>query len=496
MELQFHKTVLPGLQLVKREIRNLEETQELKIPDGMPDIGRTLGAWGQVLLRSKEWRNGSAHVSGGVQAWVLYVPVDGEGIQCIQTWIPYHAKWDLPDTDADGTINAQCLLRSMDARNTSSRKLMLRVNVGVLGEMWIPAESDLYEPVDIPEDICLLRRKYSAMLPKETGEKAFTIEEELTIPPAGIETLLHYCLHPEVQEQKILTDKVVFRGTAQLHILHQGKDGQLHTWDAEIPFSQYSELDREYGAGATARITPAVTGVEAELDQEGRVHLKAGITGQYMICDPVDFEAVEDAYSPLRSVQPHMEPMVLPVMLNEQKQSLPAEQSVPVCGSMVDMAFLQDHPYRVLGAEGMTMAVPGQFQVLCRDENGALQYASARWEGQWQLPGDDRGMVMATATAGNKPQAAFDGSGMFLSTDSKLEAVTLSGEGIPMVTGLELGELTPADPSRPSMILRRAGKDSLWELAKKTGSTPERIQSINRLEGEPDPGQMLLIPVL
>lgn len=496
MELQFHKTTLPGLQLVKREVRNLEETQELKIPDNMPDIGRTLGAWGQVLLRGKEWRNGSAHVSGGVQAWVLYVPEDGVGVQCMQTWIPFHAKWDLPDTDTDGFIITQCHLRSLDVRNTSSRKLMLRANVGVLGEMWIPAECDLYEPEGIPEDMCLLRRKYAVRLPKEIGEKAFAVEEELTVPQPGIENLIHYTLQPEVQEQKILSDKMVFRGAAHLHVLYQGQDGQMHTWDTELPFSQYSELDREYDAGATALITPSVTGVEAELDMEGRVHLKAGITGQYMICEPMEVESVEDAYSPLRAVASRMDYMNLPVIRNTQKQTLTAEQTIPVCGTVVDMTFLQDHPYQAPDAESVTLAVPGQFQVLCRDENGALQYASARWEDKWQLPGDDGGMIMATATAYSKPQAAHDGSGTVINTDTRLEAVMLSAEGISMVTDLELGERMPADPARPSLILRRAGKDSLWELAKKSGSTPARIQTVNGLEGEPDPSQMLLIPVL
>ncbi len=495
MELQFQKTVLPGLQLVKREIRNLEETQELKIPDTMPDIGHTLGAWGQVLLRGKEWHNGSAHVSGGVQAWVLYVPEDGVGIQCMQTWIPFHAKWDLPDTDVDGFINTQSHLRSMDVRNTSSRKMMLRANVGVMGEMWILSESDLYEPEGVPEDVHLLRRKYDVSLPREIGEKTFTIEEELAAP-AGIEKILHYSLCPEVQEQKVVSDKIVFRGTAHLHILYQGQEEQPDSWDTEVPFSQYGELDREYSADATVQITPSVTGVEVELDREGKLHLKAGIAGQYMIYDPVKFETVEDAYSPLRTVQPHMSRMVLPAMLDIQKQILTTEQMIPRCGGMVDTVFLQDHPYRVLDAGGMTMTIPGQFQVLCRDENGVLQYTSARWEGKWQLPEDDGSVVLATATACRKPQTAFDGNGMVLCADSHVEAVTFSAEGFPMVTGLELGELQPADPARPSLILRRAGKDNLWELAKKSGSTPERIQSINQLEDEPDPGQMLLIPIL
>jgi hypothetical protein len=434
-------------------------------------------------------------VSGGVQAWVLYIPEDGVGIQCMQTWIPFHTKWDLPDSDAEGFINTQSHLRSMDVRNTSSRKMMLRANVGVLGEMWLPAESEVCEPENVPEDVCLLRRKYAVSLPRETGEKTFTLEEELSAPD-GMETILYYCLCPEIQEQKVMSDKVVFRGAANLRLLYQGQDDQLHTWDAAVPFSQYSELDREYGAGATAQITPAVTGVETELDQEGRLHLKAGIAGQYMICDPVEFETVEDAYSPLRAVQPRMGRMVLPVMLDTQKQTITAEQTIPICGSVVSMAFLQDHPYRVLDTDGMAITVPGQFQAICRDENGMLQYASARWEGKWQLPADDGGVVIAVATACGKPQAAFDGSGMVLCADTQVELATLSAEGIPMVTGLELGELIPADPARPSLILRRAGKDSLWELAKKSGSAPERIQAVNCLEGEPDPGQMLLIPVL
>ena len=51
-----------------------EETQEYKLPDGMPDIGRVIAAWGQVVLRGKEWRSRHIGISGGVMLWVLYAP--------------------------------------------------------------------------------------------------------------------------------------------------------------------------------------------------------------------------------------------------------------------------------------------------------------------------------------------------------------------------------------------------------------------------------------
>lgn len=496
MELQFHKSALPGLQLVKREVRNLEETQELRISDDMPDIGRVLGAWGQVILRSKEWQNGNARIAGGAQVWVLYVPEDGVGVQCIQTWIPLHAKWDLPDTATDGVMNTYSLLRSADARNTSSRKLLVRVNVGLLGEMWIPMESNLYTPEDMPEDICLLRRHYTAMVPRESGEKPFTLEEDLPVPPeAEVDMLGYYTVQPNVLEQKMLTDKVVFRGQAKLHIVYVGKDGNLHTWDCELPFSQYSELDRDYSSQAMVQIIPEITGLEVELDHEGRGHVKAGFIVQYMIFDQVEFDTVEDAYSPRRCVCPRMEQTPIPIM-EKMQQMLTVEQSMPFHGSVVDVAFLQDHPYRLPGSERADLCIPGQAQLLYRGEDGTLQHTAVHWEEQWQVPGVENAVIMAMAKPTGRTQTAFDGNGTILSTEMQVDAMILAGNGIPTVTALEIGEIMPADPAGPSLILRRAGKDGLWELAKKTGSTVERIKQTNRLEAEPNPEQLLLIPVV
>ena len=58
-----------------------------------------------------------------------------------------------------------------------------------------------------------------------------------------------------------------------------------------------------------------------------------------------------------------------------------------------------------------------------------------------------------------------------------------------------MGELRQPDSNRPSVILRRAGEDSLWQIAKTTGSTVDAIRSANALEQEPNPDRLLLIPI-
>ena len=83
MELKFDKRGIGYLKPLLREIQTQEQTQELRLTDGMPDIGRILGTWGQVILRGKEWRGDSVGCNGGVMAHVLYAPEDGSDLRTI-----------------------------------------------------------------------------------------------------------------------------------------------------------------------------------------------------------------------------------------------------------------------------------------------------------------------------------------------------------------------------------------------------------------------------
>ena len=103
--------------------------------------------------------------------------------------------------------------------------------------------------------------------------------------------------------------------------------------------------------------------------------------------------------------------------------------------------------------------------------------------------------VLSVVQAASKPQTAISGGQINVSGEVQAEAMTVTRQGVPMVTALELGETAHPDPARPSLILRRAGEGSLWEIAKGAGSTVSAIQKANGLTGEPLDDRILLIPV-
>ena len=192
MELQFKSDTCRFLSPAVREVRSTELTQEVRLSDGMPDIGRVLASWGQIVLRSKDWESDQILVTGGVMVWILYAPEDGTQPRCLDTWLPFQMKWELSGENREGPICVWPLLRFADSRGVSARKVMVRASVSAMGEAWSPVSTEIYEPSDLPDDIQILQNTYPIRLPKEAGEKTFLIDEDLTVPAgkADVERIL------------------------------------------------------------------------------------------------------------------------------------------------------------------------------------------------------------------------------------------------------------------------------------------------------------------
>ena len=108
---------------------------------------------------------------------------------------------------------------------------------------------------------------------------------------------------------------------------------------------------------------------------------------------------------------------------------------------------------------------------------------------------DADSQLLAIPQSVTEPQALLGAGTITAKAEVPMELTATVRQSIPMVVGLTLGEQRSTDPNRPSLILRRAGDKSLWDIAKSTGSTMDAIRRANNLTDEPAPSQMLLIPV-
>ena len=495
MELQWNSMPWTYLKSNVHQVMNQEQTLEVRLSDGMPDIGRVLCAWGQPVLRSKEWRNDGMSVTGGVTVWVLYMPEDGSAPQSIQAWLPFQGKWNFSDSRREGVIRTDCLLRSVDARTLSARKLMVRANVGIMGQALEQIQTDVYQPGELPEQVYALKRNYPVTLPVEAGEKLLNLEESMA-PPAATERLLACQVRPVLSEQNVLAGRVLVRGTAFADMVCLDSDGRVFSQTMELPFAQYADLEREYDKDASVEVTMAVSNLEPELT-ENTIRVKCNLIAQYLVREQRMLSVVEDVYSPVRKVTPKMQELRLPTVLDSRTewvdavQEMDAPRAAPVNG-----VFLPDHPTVYREGVQATLELPGNFGLLYYDADGMLQAKTEPWSDTVRLPAGEQSRILTSITQTQSPVPMLQADGVRLNGQLRLEMTTMADLELPMVTALEVGEMLQPDPNRPSLLLQRMGEGGLWSLAKATGSTVDAILDANGLQGEPAPDQMLLIPVI
>ena len=497
MELSFERKPCSFLRPVVWETKEQEQTQEVRLSEGMPDIGSILGAWGQGMMRGKEWNSDSVAASGGIMAWVLYAPADGSAPRMVEVWLPVNLKWMLPASRRMGTLRCNWMIKGVDGRVLSARKLMVRANISVLCEALEPWDEELFEAAQVPEDVQLLQHTYPARLTVEAGEKAFLLDEEVTFSVGDPmpERVVSVTMTPELTEQKVLGGKGVFRGNGNFRILYQDGEGNIHARSHQASFSQLADLDRDHGEHALLTVMMAISSMEPELT-EGRLRLKCGMVAQYLVTDTVMLELTEDAYSPSRKVSTQVSQLRLPMELDRRQETGRFVCTLDGGGQVVDVSVMADHPMLRRTGELCEMACGGQVQVLYYDESGNLQGRSGRWNTAWELPASQDAEILGTVENIPEPQISVNGSQIQVAGQVTIEAQTLAQNPVTVITGLELGEERRPDPGRPSLILRRAGDGSLWDLAKGSGSTVSAIRRANGLEDEPLDDRLLLIPVI
>lgn len=490
MELQFESKPIRCLCRRVWDVQETEQTQEVRLPDDMPDIGSIICAWGQCVLRGKEWRTESIGVSGGVMAWVLYLPADGSEPRMVEAWLPMQCKWNMPESKYEGTIRTSWLIKGVDGRMLSARKMMVRANAQILAEALVPCEKEVFQPIEVPKDVALLKKSYPVLLPKEAGEKSFAVDEDMTVD--GLEKMISICVQPVVNEQAVVGGKAVFRGDARVHTVYRGLDGMLHSTDREIPFSQFADLDQDYDKEAMLCVMGAVSNLETEQTETG-LRLKAALVMQYLVYDRETVEIVEDAYSPVRRVTCQMRSVDLPMELDRRKEMMEYSVDFPMMNGQIADMTLWPGQNTVRRAGGLSeVESNGTVQVLYYDESGNLVADVRPYQAVWDVPTGEEATVQGMLRSYQQPQMR----GGSVEGSLQTETVTTAAGDMNMVAALDMGEPERPDPGRPSLILRRAGEETLWEMAKKSGSTVEAIRSANQLEGEAEPGRMLMIPVL
>lgn len=503
MEFQFEPVTCEFLQEVLFAPISQEETGETIVPDSCPDVERVLDAFGSVVLRGKECRSGSASISGGVHAGVLYAPEDHSAPRTLHYYIPFTIRVDNSALTEQSQISVDCRVRSADARILNSRKVMVRVNLCGSVTGYEPATQELYHPEpDQTGDLQLKPATYPVLRALATAEKPFSISEEVELPGGSpMRELCRSQMSTDIVESRIVGNKGVFKGNVSLRLLYLTEEGELCPWSCQLPFSQYVEFDKEY-EDQELQVKLAVTDLTVE-DANGqgrRLLAELQMLAQCTALGQEELEIVEDAFSLRHAFTPEWKELNAAGRLDRQRQSevVRAAVQAPRVKSVVDTQVFLDEPVARREGETVKIVAPMTASVLYRDEEGELQGAATRMEVACQTELAENCTCRPGACISGEAFAVPAGDGLEVRCTVDFTLDSLSAGALKTLCGGKIGDEPLPEEERPSVILRPAApEDTLWSLAKQCRTTMASIRDANVLgEDEAVLSGMLLIPIV
>ena len=500
MELEFERTEVSCLRAVCDRVISQEETGEAIVPDSCPDVARTAGCYGTVVLRSKECRDGSVLLSGGVHAYALVVPEDGSEMRAVSAYLPFTQRVDAPGATSGSRVVYTPRLRALDARLLNSRKVLIRADISGRAEVYEADSLTAFAPAEpVPDCVQLHRVAMPVTLTEQVAEKPFELSEELELPGGvpACAALLKWDCGLTLTESRTIGARVAFKGAANVRLLGCAPDGTVFRYEFSIPFSQYAELDRESGE-EPPRVELLLTGAELAPDGQEparRFLLTLNLLAQCVTQTRQELTIADDAYATRGALTVKTAEFSAAGQLDCEHLHETARVTLPgACREVLDVSVLLGWPDVTHEGETVRVSVPATVTALCLDEAGACVCLTAQTAAECSsvlAPGCE---ASAEAALSGDAFAIPGGEGAEARFGVDITLTSRAASACPMLTGAEQEGETEED-DRPSVILRHAaGGETLWSIAKACRAKLDAVRAANDVTDDLVPGTLLLIP--
>ncbi|MDR0935439.1 MAG: DUF3794 domain-containing protein [Oscillospiraceae bacterium] len=501
-----------------------EETQELIVPDSLPDALSIVNSDGTAILKSKEAGDGSVTLSGLIRAHAIYMPEGSAKPRGLSTQIPFSITLENSEISPGSRLVATVKLSGIEARLLNSRKLLFRADllfeVDAYGNGTIPLtsvpedkpapatakadakgrpEAVIYNPEAAKADAKgttlkpEVRNGFLEINPVvDIGEKPFTVSEELTLPSgkAPISSIVKSNVTLTPEETKPAGAKAVVKGTANIGIVYLSTDtSDLQSADFAVPFSEIIDVSAE-DDNRSFDVTLVPTGSyvqEASEDSYGasRVLIEIPILAQAVVWQKIAAPYIADAYSTSHETDCKTERYTISGLGKEQVYRDSIRASLPIPDPARAVTCVRVYPGRVRrDNDGFSATLTAD--ILYVGEDDRCLSIQGRVEVDFKTPEFEADSEATGKLVLGEAFAAPIAGAIEIRVPVELQVRGFEAATAEPVTEVTVGEAKSFE-GVPSLVLARVSpENTLWSIAKKYSSTQTLIRAANGLSDDAD----------
>lgn len=509
-----------SINLTERSVKlnsNVMVETDIIVPDIKPDIGEVLLADASCVTDSVVYRNGKLNVSGTVFFKILYRPDSEEAgeLKSLNSSFGFSDSFGIT-SDEEPEFFVSASTEHIGFTLVNSRKLSVKVIVALdVGGY----RQRHFEPVSSVSgsDIQCREKRYNIYMPTVDVQSDISVSDLLTVPAdmPDIDEILKVDAWVTSDECKVMNGKVMVKGNVHLKTLYTAVQGTYTTElvSHQIPFTEIAEAEnvdensdvcvtfgvKDISASARGDMNGDTKIINAELLISARV--KASKSVQETICD--------DCYGIHGKMDIKTEKIRLLECVSSENAEFTETQYVqmPKNVKIKDVVNVTLKPIlREMCFEEDGLHVRGtlvSFLLYREDQtDGRIKSAVTESDFEWQKSVSGQGLSTecelwvedAVVEKSSADTAEVKGT---LGMNVKI----LQADDVNIITDCEVVEAEASETGSSGLVIYfTENGDTLWNVAKKYGTTVDKIRAANHLEASFDAedkltdGKKLLIP--
>ncbi len=471
-----------------------EVSMEVIVPDTQADVFSVLTTVALCQIKQKTVGQNRVVVEGAAELEALCQEESEDRWQRVRGSVPFSLEIEAAGCREDSVAQLRMEVLRCDAQIRNPRKLQLTAQLGASVQIFQKSPFTVTESAggSEEEDIQLLCDTVELEVLRMVNEKKLVAADELQT--ANLGQLLQYAVDWRQEEQRILSGKVMLRGSACIQAVFF-QEGQMKTQEYQIPFSQVLECEGvEPGDSVTVEyqtLQSQVTLLEGDAPA-----LSCNLTGCATACvvRRMRFSVLQDLYSTRFETQCQREQLACPAWKCFE-QTIPVDE---VCQPQEPAASVMDCRCRARGFVDDAGRMGGiyTFRLLYCCEAGRLHCTEHTVKVVCDNPVE--ASQLSVRAGWQQVNAQADGGSIRIRFIALLQGRGLVCQPCMQVDQCQLDEENRRQaPPAGTLVLRAVEEqETVWGIAKQYGSRAAQILAANKLEpaAKLTPGQLMIIP--
>lgn len=476
------------------------------VPDIKPDILSVVSTNGNICIYKKEVMEGKIKIEGGINAYVIYIADDEKSsIRTLNANLEFTKIIDLKECKENMQIECRNQISNIDCKILNGRKISLRAIVDMSVVLYSKENIEYIDKIEDIKDVQLLNKNITINSLVGSGNTKVYAKDTITIDNVdNLSEIMKVNISIENRESKISYNKVLAKADTVVKVMYLTEDNRINTAITNIPimgFIDMQNVSEEDICDLNYEIKNIL--VKPNNVQEHSVYVEVEIEILSFVYKKQTINMIEDLYSKTLNLNYSQKT----VKLMSERTSINEMYSMRKQERMEDITQNKIYDVEVKPVIISTQIDDGKITykgdvnltfIYARIETSSIGVKNVIEPFEFQVSMaqvSSRDKIDTDIEIGKKDFFVMPDNSIDIKIDFNFNINVVKESNINIIENIKEEEGTSKETFSIIIYYAKLG-DTLWNIAKRFGSTVEEISSINNIEDADKimQGQQLFIP--